>query len=233
MTWSSRTQAAAGRHVCPATATSDPAMPGKILRAGGHTHRKDAPAAPPRRGALAAVLIGGVLMLSGWAMAAVSTFSESVTYCPLVLGGDLVTGSGDEAFCTPIIDERTRLVLIVGAVGLVLVVAGVVRGRSRLFGSSPPAGHVSVVTRVSLVILGLITLLLSSPLWVAAVLVTDSMNREWQDLVRAMFPVSIALAAFTVAAIASLLGRRGHRLTLDHLYGGSQPRRSTPGAGPR
>jgi hypothetical protein len=149
-------------------------------------------------------------------MAAVSTYSESATYCPSVLGRDLVGTSGEQEFCTPIIDERIRTVLIVGVVGLVLVVAGVARGRSRLFGHSPLPGRVSVVTRVGLVILGLITLLLSFPLWVAYVFLADSMAREGDDFFRAMFPVGMALAAVTAAAMASVLGRREHRLTLDH-----------------
>ena len=45
---------------------------------------------------------------------------------------------------------------------------------------------------------------------------TYSMDREGDDFFRAILPVGIALAALTVAALASLLGRRGHRLTLDH-----------------
>jgi hypothetical protein len=170
----------------------------------------------PKRGALAAVLIGGLFLLSAWAMAAVSTFSESSTSCPSVLGRDLVAGSGEEEFCVSIIDERTRLVLIVGIIGLMLVVAGFVRGRSHLFGRSPLTGRVSVVTRVGLAVLGLLTLVLSFPLWVVAVFLTDAMNREVEDFFRAMLPTSIAFAAVTAAAIASLLGRRGHRLTLDH-----------------
>lgn len=176
----------------------------------------DGVAPTPRRGALAALLVGGVFLLSAWAMAAVSTFSESSTSCPSVLGRDLVAGSGEEEFCASIIDERTRLVLIVGIIGLVLVVAGFVRGRSHLFGRSPLTGRVSVVTRVGLAVLGLLTLVLSFPLWVVAVFLTDAMNREVEDFFRAMFPASIAFAAVTAAAIASLLGRRGHRLTLDH-----------------
>ena len=170
----------------------------------------------PRRGALAAVLIGGLLLLSAWAMAAVSTFSESATSCPSVLGRSIIDGTPDGDFCAPIIDERIRLVLIVGVVGLVLVAAGFALGRSRIFGRLPLAGRVSVVTRFGLAILGLLTLLLSFPLWVAAVILTNSMAREGDDFFRAMFPVSIALAAVSVAAIASLLGRRGHRLSLDH-----------------
>jgi hypothetical protein len=170
----------------------------------------------PQRGALAAVLIGGLSLLSAWAMAAVSTFSESATSCPSVLGRELVAEWGGAKFCTSIIDERARLVLIVGMVGLVLVVAGFVRGRSHLFGRSPLAGRVSVVTRVGLVMLGLLTLVFAFPLWVVYLFFTDSMAREGDDFFRAMLPVSIALAALTVAALASLLGRRGHRLTFDH-----------------
>lgn len=168
------------------------------------------------RGALAAVLIGGLFLLSAWAMAAVSTFSESATSCPSVLGRELVAEWGEAKFCTPIIDERARLVLIVGMVGLALVAAGFFRGRSHLFGRSPLAGRVSVVTRVGLVMLGLLSLVFAFPLWIVYAYFTDSMDREGADFFRAILPVGIALAALTVAALTSLLGRRGHRLTLDH-----------------
>ena len=170
----------------------------------------------PGTGALIAVLAGGLSMLTAWGLAVTSTYSESATICPSVLGRDLIAVSGEEEFCAPIIDERTRLVLIVGMVGLALVAAGFVRGRSHLFGRSPLAGRVSVVTSVGLVMLGLLSLVFAFPLWVVYLFFTDSMAREGDDFFRAMFPVSIALAALTVAAMASLLGRRGYRLTLDH-----------------
>jgi hypothetical protein len=162
------------------------------------------------------VLIGGLLLLYAWAFAAVSTSSESATYCPSVLGRDLVARSGDQAFCTPIVDERNRLVLIVGVVGLLLVVAGVARGRSQLFGRSPLADRVSIVTRISLVVLGLLTLILTYSLLIGALILTGSTNREMEDLVRATLSICLAAAALVVAALARSIGRRGHRLTLDH-----------------
>jgi len=64
--------------------------------------------------------------------------------------------------------------------------------------------------------LGLLSLVFAFPLWVVYAYFTDSMDREGADFFRAILPVGIALAALTVAALASLLGRRGHRLTLDH-----------------
>jgi hypothetical protein len=133
-----------------------------------------------------------------------------------VLGRELVAESGEDAFCAPIIDERTRLVLIVGMVGLVLVAAGFARGRSHLFDRSQMSGRVSVVTRVGLAVLGLLSLVFAFPLWVVYAYFIDSMDRAGADFFRAILPVGIALAALTVAALASLLGRRGHRLTLDH-----------------
>lgn len=186
------------------------------LCAACHTHVMSADAAPASRWPLAAILTGGLLVLTAWALATTSTYSESATYCPSVLGRDLVSGSADQNFCSPFIADRERLVLILAAVGPALIVIGAVLGRSALFARSSVGGSVTVPSRIALAALGLMTLVFAVPHTVVALWLSGAIGREWDDVLRATFPVGIAAAAMTVAVLASLLGRRGHRLGIDH-----------------
>lgn len=175
----------------------------------------DSVAPTPRRDALAAVLIGGLLLLSAWTMAATSTFSESATYCPSVLGRDVLTNAADEEFCAPILADRLRLVAVLAVTGLSLVVVGAVRSRSSLLRASPtPSGDVSSLVRFLLAVLGLVTVALSLPVVLASLAVGSS--RELVDVFNSSFPVAAASASLAVAALASTIGRQGSRLTLDH-----------------
>jgi hypothetical protein len=173
-------------------------------------------ASSPARGDLALLLGGGLLLLSAWTLATVSTYSESSTYCPSWLGQNALDLGRDAKFCTPVIAERGRLVLLLAAVGVLLVVIGALRGRSAIFDRSTSMGTVSQVAHSVVASVGLTTIIWAVPLLAAALVVVGAGSREWEDLVRAGMSVGIATAGCVVAAIATVFGRRGHRLTFDH-----------------
>ena len=170
----------------------------------------------PRSGALALVLGGGLLVLCAWTLAVVSTHSESATYCPSWLGRDAVELGRDARFCAPFSEERGRLVLALAVIGILLAIVGAIWGRAALFRRSLHMGAVSRVSSTVVALVGLTTIIWATPLLLLAVLGTGALGREWEDLVRAGFPVGIATAAFAVAMIATVIGRRGHRMTFDH-----------------
>lgn len=153
-------------------------------------------------------------MLTAWSMAVTSTYSESATFCPSVLGRDLMDETF-EGFCSSIVRERTIVVLGLVLLGAVLIVAGAARGRGGLRRPSPlPDGRVGIGAAIGIAALGLATFAVAFPLIAVAALIGSS--REVSAVLNSLVPVLVAMAALLVALVCTKVGRRPKRLTFDH-----------------
>ncbi len=167
-----------------------------------------------RTAAVFTVLTGGFSMLTAWGMAVTSTYSESATFCPSLLGRDLMDETF-EGFCSSIVRERAMVVAGLVVLGSALTIVGAARGRRDLRRPSPlPEGRVSVGSTIAIAALGLATFAVAFPLVAAAALVGSS--REVNTVINSLVPVLVAMAALLVALICTWIGRRDNRLTFDH-----------------
>ena len=160
------------------------------------------------------MLSGGVSWLTAWGMAVTSTYSESATFCPSVLGRDLMDETFD-GFCQSIVRERAIVVLGLVVVGAALIIGGVVRGRRDLRRPGPvPEGRIGFGTTIVIAALGLATFAFTYPLTLMALLLGSS--RELVDVVNSLVPAFVGMAALLVALSCTWIGRGANRLTFDH-----------------